>query len=323
MGLDDALARAPDTVADAVARITSDHKGGYEILSARGHGFARSEAALFRRSKREPKLRPTVGDWVVTRDVGAAMASIEEVLPRTSLLARQAAGTTRAGTGRMQLLAANVDLVLVTTAVGADLSPRRLERYLALAADASVPAWVVVTKIDTVDDPTSLLHDLRRRLDHVHVVGTSVVTREGVDEVETTLGRGRTVALLGSSGVGKSSLVNCIAGADVCRIGETRGDGKGRHTTTQRSLVPVPRGGALLDTPGLREVTLLATETREGFDDVAALAESCRFRDCRHQLEPACAVRAAVAAGSLSAPRLASFLTLTAAPATVRPRSRR
>lgn len=250
--------------------------------------------------------RVVVGDWVAVRDAaaGGEVALVRALLPRNSLLARKAPG--RAATA--QLLAANVDVLFAVTAFGEDLAPRRLERYVVVARAGGVVPVVVLNKADHAEDAAVVAADLRRRL-RVDVALTCALTEDGAASLAPWLAPGTTVAFVGSSGVGKSSLVNRCLGTPLQAVGAVRaGDDKGRHTTTRRELVVAPSGFVLVDTPGLREIAPWADadDVAASFDDVEEVAAGCRFRDCRHGHEPGCAVREAAADGRLDADRVGS-----------------
>jgi ribosome biogenesis GTPase len=215
-----------------------------------------------------------------------------------------------------QVLAANVDLVVVVVAPGRDANPRRVERLLALAWESGGQPVVVLGRADLCPewgtDVASELAGLAAVAPGVQVLALSCYTGEGVDEIAAMLAPGRTAVLLGSSGVGKSTLVNRLAGRDLLATGEIRDDGKGRHTTTTRQLVVLAQGGLIIDTPGLRELGLWTSTagTAAAFDDVEALAAECRFDDCRHRTEPGCAVLEALEDGRLPADRFAAWVKL-------------
>ena len=251
----------------------------------------------------DPLELPAVGDWVL-----ADADSIQEVLARRTAFVRRAAGLDAVP----QVIAANIDTVFLVAGLDGDLSSRRLERYLALTWQSGATPVVVLTKSDLVDDVDGALATVRSVVDDVNVHVVSNVTSEGIEDVRRELGEGITVAVLGSSGVGKSTLVNLLVVGQVQDIGDVRADGRGRHTTIRRELVLVPGGGLLLDTPGLREVQLWDSWAGldEAFPDIAAAAANCRFNDCWHDGEPGCAVEAAVAAGELRAMRLESYRRL-------------
>ena len=211
-----------------------------------------------------------------------------------------------------QVVAANVDTVFLVTAFGGDLNPRRLERYLTSAWDSGSNPVIVANKSDLADDPISELAEVEAVALGVPVLPVSATTNEGLESLDSHLAPGRTIALLGSSGVGKSTLVNRLAGRELLVTAEIRSDGRGRHTTTHRELVPLPSGALLIDTPGMRELQLWADEAvlDSTFAEIAELAGECRFSDCSHEHEPGCAVRAAISDGTLPAERFASYRKL-------------
>ena len=252
---------------------------------------------------------PAVGDWVAARPLpGERKAVIEAVLPRRSAFVRKEPWRRAAE----QVLAANVDVAFLVAALGRDLSLRRLERYLMLAQESGAAPVVVLTKADLSPDPGLARAEVASIASGVPVHITSSVTGEGLDAVRAALTPATTGVLLGSSGVGKSTLANRLLGRAHFRTRALRRDDRGRHTTTRRELVVLPGGGLLLDTPGLRELQLWGGEDAlaRAFDDVVRLAEGCRFRDCAHTVEPGCAVLEAVDSGLLPPERLASFRKL-------------
>ena len=251
--------------------------------------------------------RPVVGDWVAVVD-GADRASIQQVLDRRTTLVRRAAGTKR----EPQVIAANVDVFFVVTAANRDFNERRLGRYITAVWNSGAEPVVVLNKTDLDVDLAPLLEAIERAAIGVPLVRASAATGAGLDELREHIGPGRTVAFIGSSGVGKSSLTNRLLGRDVQAVAGLRNDDRGRHTTSSRQLVELTDGGVLIDTPGMRELGLLDDEggLDTSFADVAAFAERCRFRDCAHEGEPGCAVVAAVESGELPAERLASYRKL-------------
>lgn len=244
-----------------------------------------------------------MGDWVVLQE-----ARIVAVLPRRTAFERRAAGTEPQG----QVAAANIDHVWVVSTVGQGLNPRRLERYVALAWESGANPLVVLTKSDTIADPQTEVAAARQVAPGVDVVIVSAANGDGMDALRTRLGPGETIVLLGPSGVCKSTLVNTLAGREILATAAVGDDGRGRHTTTHRELVPLANGALLLDTPGMRELGLWHADAGLdlAFADIAALAAECRYRDCHHQTEPGCAVREAVARASLDAERLESWQKL-------------
>ena len=281
--------------------------GSYRVAT----GEAELPAEPAGRLKREPGGLPAVGDWVALELPSApgGAARIRAVLPRRSRFSRKVAGERTAE----QVVAANLDTVLLVSGLDGDWNPRRIERYLAATWTSGANPVVVLNKSDRADDPEALELATAEVALGVPVHRVSARTGEGVEALATYFPEGATVGLLGSSGVGKSTLVNRILGGEVQKTGEVRaGDDRGRHTTTRRELFRTPWGGLVLDTPGMRELQLWDAEEgiEAAFADVEALAQGCRFRDCRHQGEPGCAVVAAVDEGSLTPERLDSYRKL-------------
>jgi ribosome biogenesis GTPase / thiamine phosphate phosphatase len=281
------------------ARVAVEHRGAYDLYAAGGE--LRAEVAPRLRSAAQRRADfPAVGDWVA---LGGGL--IHAVLPRRTKFSRKVAWTEV----DEQIVAANVDVVFLVTTFGHDFNPRRLERYLVMAWESGAEPVVVLTKSDLADDVAGPLLEAEAVAFGVPIHAASAVTGEGLDELHAHLGRGRTAALLGSSGVGKSTLVNRLADEQLLATAEIRSGGRGRHTTTRRELVLLPGGGLVLDTPGMRELQLWesAEGLGEAFTDVETLASRCRFSDCAHRREPGCAVRDAIGRGELPAERYASY----------------
>lgn len=253
-----------------------------------------------------------MGDWVALQPPrGADRGLIEAVLPRTSVFSRKVAGRER----EEQIVAANIDIVFLVAGLDGEFNARRLERYLAMAWESGAMPMVVLSKADASRDLAQAVRDAEQVAVGVSVLPTSVKTGEGIEALRARLAAHKTGALLGSSGVGKSTLINALVGFDRQATQEVRvRDKKGRHTTTWRELVRLPGGGLLIDTPGMREIQLLDADlgVQDTFADVESLAAECEFRDCTHGPEPGCAVKRAVAAGTVSADRLASYHKLRA-----------
>lgn len=254
---------------------------------------------------------PTVGDWVAIELTPDRLAVIHAVLPRFSHLVRKAAGHQSSP----QLIAANIDTILIMTTVTQDFNPRRIERYVAAAWQSGAQPAIVVGKIDLCDRRLldERLSVVEQTAPGVPAYPLSTLSGEGIDEIGALSGDGLTLAVVGSSGVGKSSLINRLCGSDRLSVGAVRvDDEKGRHTTTSRELIEIPGGGLIIDTPGMREFQLWdgGGGLDTAFADIASLATNCRFRDCRHTTESDCAVLDAIGSGVLSPERFHSFLKL-------------
>ena len=289
------------------ARVAVEHRGAYLLYNRRGEETAELAGRLRHAASERGEL-PTVGDWVAATSTDPAL--IHAVLPRRTKFSRMAA--TDNGQTIEQVVAANVDTVFLTAGLDGDLNVRRLERYLSLGWESGAEPVVVLTKADLCEDVDAALLDVESVAIGVPVHAVSNLTGEGVEELGAYFAPGRTVAALGSSGVGKSSLVNALAGEELMATGDLRADGRGRHTTTNRQLLRLPNGGLFLDTPGMRELRLWESEEglAQTFDDVGAAAARCRFADCSHDQEPGCGVRAALDDGSLAHDRYESWRKL-------------
>lgn len=305
---------SPDSQMLEPGRVLAGSRDQLRVGTSRGEEEALVPGRLLYRAESPAEL-PCVGDWLALRRLGGAADAaqsllVEAVLPRQSAFVRRAAGRR----SEPQALAANVDVAVLVFALDEDWSPRRLERWLALVHEAGVPPIVVLTKADLCADPAPMLAAASALAAPAPVHAVDALGGAGVESLRDRLQPGVTLVLLGSSGVGKSTLANRLAGLQVAATSAVATDGRGRHTTTRRELLALPGGALLLDTPGLREVGLwLGEEGLAGvFSEIELLAGACRFRDCTHSREPGCAVREAVESGKLDPARLSSLHQLTA-----------
>ena len=306
-----APAFAPYATEGCVAgRVTLELKGYYEVTGEFGAKLGQC-TGKFINSARSPAEFPAIGDWVaVTPQVGEeTRVHIHALLPRRTKFSRQAAGEQEIE----QVVAANVDTVFLVSSLDANFNLHRIERYLAAAWASGAEPVILLNKADVCEAPLKLKHEVEAIAPRVPVFIVSASTRRGLKALAPWLQPGRTVALLGSSGVGKSTLINRLVGEKVQFTQEVRAaDQKGVHTTTQRELVVAPSGALVIDTPGMRELNPwdAGADVAAAFADVAEIAARCRFRDCTHTVEPGCAVQAALADGTLDLGRWQSFLRM-------------
>ncbi|MEM1246698.1 MAG: ribosome small subunit-dependent GTPase A [Acidobacteriota bacterium] len=289
----------------APARVLFAARGHYRVLTREGE--ARGEAVSL--LSQGGRASPAVGDWVLVERLEADHVRLRALFDRASLLSRRAAGRET----KEQLVAANVDTVFVVMGLDGDYNLRRLERFVVMVQESGAQPVVVLTKLDLCRESAERRADAMGVAPGVPVVCVHALADEGLGPLRFYLQSGDTVALIGSSGAGKSTLINALAGEEVMKTGSVRdGDDRGRHTTTHRELLRLPGGGLIVDNPGVREVQLwIGEETvEEAFFDLSEVEGECRFRNCRHQNEPGCAVLAAVERGDLDPARLANFHAL-------------
>lgn len=287
----------------SVFRIAFESREQYRVINPENQVFP---AALAGRVRHQG-LWPAVGDWVEGHLQPSGWVQITAVLERTSLLVRKDPDR-----GTPQVLAANVDTLLIVTSANQDLNLNRLDRYVALASSGNIRAVILVNKIELATDPQALLDQVAHRFPRLDVLGVSAHEGWNLNELENYAHSGQTVALVGSSGVGKSSLTNFLLGEDRAHVQEIREqDGRGRHTTTTRELHIAPTGAIVIDTPGIRQVGLTDDSDLAGvFSDIETLASQCRFTDCRHNTEPGCGILKALAEGQLEKSRWQNYLKL-------------
>lgn len=313
LGWDEAWQKAFDAEASEgayPARVILDYQHIYRLRTPRGEKLGRIEGRL-RHTAASRESFPAVGDWVVARDAPEGEeAVIEAVLPRRSRFLRKAAGKAH----DPQVVAANIEVLFVVVGLDHDFNPRRIERYLVTALDSGARPVLVLNKADLWEEGVADWEEMAAEVaPGVPIHPVSARTGEGLEALEAYLAPGRTVAFVGSSGVGKSSLINALAGQERQEVGEVRSsDSRGRHTTRHRELIALPGGALLVDTPGMRTLQLWETGEAldEAFADIAELATHCRFADCAHGEEPGCAVREALEEERLDPERFESFLRL-------------
>ena len=288
-----------------LARVVAQHRAGYELHDGE-QLFGAQPAGHFLKRGLDPAVRPAVGDFVEFEP--GSPPHIQSVLARRSVLSRAAAGERY----ERQVIATNIDYVLVLTGLDGDFNPARIERYLSLIEDSGARPVVLLSKLDLAEDAAGRIAELRGRLSGdvpVHAINSKDPASTGA--LAAYLQPGDSAVLVGSSGAGKSTLTNTLLGVDRMATGAVRAhDSRGRHTTTHRALLQLPTGGCLIDTPGMRELKLTGDENLDLFADIDELAESCRFADCGHGSEPGCAVQEALDSGALSPERWRNYLKL-------------
>jgi len=300
--------KIPDTMP---ARVISEFKDAFQVYTECGELTATISGRMRHFAETEERY-PAVGDWVVIKKLNNEQkAVIHAVLPRKSKFSRKAAGERT----EEQIISANIDTVFIVSGMdgGRNFNLRRIERYLALAWSSGAIPVIVLNKVDLCTDIDTPVHEVETIAPGISIHPVSARENIGLDALKAYLGRGKTAAFLGSSGVGKSALINALLGVERQKTGEVRGDDRmGRHTTTKRELIILPGGGMVIDTPGMREIQMWAGEEdlQETFHDIEMLAGQCRFSDCSHNTESGCAVKTAIDRGELDPSRLENFRKL-------------
>lgn len=292
-----------------LGRVALEHKRMYRVWTENGEPLCEVSGKFsFMASGREDY--PAVGDWVIIQErVSENRGTIHSVLPRSSKFSRKSAGLVT----EEQIVAANVDTIFLVNSLNEDLNLRRIERYLLLTWESGATPVIILSKADLCQDVAEKIAEVESVALGVPVFAISAFEKSGIEELQEYLRPGKTVALLGSSGVGKSTITNLFLGMEKQAVQEIRsGDDKGKHTTTHREMILLPNGAILIDTPGMREIQLWESSdgVSESFADIESLMQNCRFRDCKHEKEPGCAVHIAIENGELSQDRLHSYKKL-------------
>ncbi len=287
-----------------LARISEQHRDIYRVITEEEELHATISGKLRYQAISSTDL-PGVGDWAMVERV-QERAIIHQILHRRSVIRRKAAGTSQA----MQVLAANVDAVFVCMSLDNDFNLRRLERYLSLVYSSMATPVIVLTKADLVDSVDARLAEISAMSPGTDVVACSGLAESGYQSILPHITEGKTVVFLGSSGVGKSTLINRLLGSELLATKEVRKDGKGRHATTHRQLLLLPNGGIVIDTPGMRELQLGYADLSRSFEDIESLSLECKFNDCSHTSEPECGVQEAIRSGDLTPERLQNYKKL-------------
>jgi len=290
-----------------LGRVVAQYKDIYKVATDKTEVLSEISGKL-RYSSDEMSDYPAIGDFVMIdrEDKTQGNAIIHHILARKSVFVRRAAGTSH----DVQIVAANIDTVFICMSLNNDFNLRRLERYLSITWDSGAIPVVVLTKSDLCEDMPARLSEIEKIAVGADVVITSSMTEDGYKALLKYIAPGQTVAFMGSSGVGKSTLINRLLGEDMIKTREIRRDDKGRHATTRRELIILPTGGAVIDTPGMRELGVESVNLARTFTDIEELAEHCRFKDCHHENEPDCAVRKALEEGLIEEHRLMSYKKL-------------
>lgn len=290
-----------------LARVSVQHKDKYKVITEEGEVWA-EVSGKFKYEALGTESFPAVGDWVMVdrlTDINGN-AIIHNVLRRKSSFERKVAGSRR----DIQIVATNIDTVFICMALNNDFNIRRLERYISIAWDSMATPVIILTKADLCDSILEKQLEVEAVAIGIDIIITSSMTGEGYELIKKYIGKDKTVAFIGSSGVGKSTLINKLIGKDILETGGLRNDDKGRHTTTFRQLLIIPEGGVVIDTPGMRELQIVSADVNKTFSDIDEIASCCKFSDCKHESEPGCAVRKAIENGELDEARFENYKKL-------------
>lgn len=299
----------------SIARVIFESRGAYKVKNSKGEYLAKiTGKQMFEASGREDY--PTVGDWVAIKELGNEQAVIESILPRRTIIKRKHGDKSRLGEkDKTQIIATNIDVAFIVESVDRDYSLNRLERYFAIATSGTVTPAIVLNKTDLISQKEldEKLDQIKSRIPEAAVILTSTINNAGLADLRKYIEKGKTYCFLGSSGVGKSSLVNKLLGQEVVKTGEISSySNRGKHVTTNRQMYFIENGGIVIDNPGIREVGLadMSEGVNDFFDEVSALSQKCKYADCAHTHEPGCEILAAVKSGELDGEKYSNYINL-------------
>ncbi|MCG8483839.1 MAG: ribosome small subunit-dependent GTPase A [Clostridia bacterium] len=290
-----------------LGRVSVEYKNSYKVLTQNGEVMSRISGKLDYEASLKSDY-PAVGDWVALdrENNSNGDAIIHGILTRKSVFSRKTAGKT----SDEQIVATNVDTLFICMALNNDYNISRLERYISLAWESGANPVVILTKADLCDDVSMKVFEVEQVALGIDVLVVSAISKEGINDILAYIKPKETIAFIGSSGIGKSTLINTLLGDEKQKVNEIRKDEKGRHTTTYRELIKLPSGGIVIDTPGMREIQIFSADIDTSFNDIEEIAKSCHFTDCKHESEPKCAVKQAIKEGRITEQRLRSYKKL-------------